>query len=82
MQWSEVPAELERYDSLTYSDDTRGTSASEKLIRYFTEGRSASLADVPEHRRDEFIEQLQHRVSACDNLDKSVAWRPTPGKWP
>lgn len=81
MQWSDVPTLLDQYDSMEYADNSGGSLASQKLVRSFT-GGSDDIADVPEKRRIEFMEQLEYRMGACANLSTSVAWKPRPGVWP
>lgn len=81
MDWSDVPQALNNYDSMTYADNTNGTTAGQKLVRSFTNG-SDDLNAVPVDRREEFMEQLVYRMGACENLVNSRAWRPKPGVWP
>lgn len=72
MAWEDVPAKLDEYEAAEYAPpDARGA-----LIRAYSNGQSEDIADIPEHRRVEFEEQLDYRLGACLNLAASRAWTP------
>lgn len=72
MAWADVPAKLTKYDALKYAQD----DAAEKLVRFFTNGKSSDHEDVAENLRDAFEEQLDYNIGACENLEASKAVRP------
>lgn len=72
MAWIDVPKNLEMYDTLAYSDDSGGTTASSKLLAAYG---VTDVADVPEDRREDFERDLGYRIAACQNLATSKAMR-------
>lgn len=70
MAWEDVPDKLAAYALETYARD----NADVVLLAEFG---AASLADVPEHRRDEFEARLDYDLGAVRNLKASRAIR-----WP
>lgn len=71
MAWADVPAKLAQLDAEEYTDDTKGTTASYKLLRSFNVDSVSAITD-PE-LRDEFEKQLDYRLGAMVNLRKSKA---------
>lgn len=69
MAWIDVPGKLANYDAELYAPDNAGARL---LLNY----GAMSLADVAEHRRDEFEADLDYRLGACVNLRNSKAVRP------
>lgn len=86
MAWADVPAKITKYNSLEYADDTKGTTPSEKLVRQFTNGVSGTDINlISGWAREDFEQQLDYRIGACENLAKSRAIDPkklrgAPGK--
>lgn len=82
MAWEDVPAKATAYNTEPYSYAQEGETATQRLIREFTNGQGTTLDDVPVERRGEFEEQLDYRLGACENVDRARAWKPKPGVWP
>lgn len=81
MAWEDVPAKLIAYDAETYADNTKGTTASVKLIGKYTGGHfgldmTSTLLLIPAARREEFEEELDYRYGAVVNLRESRAIKP------
>lgn len=82
MAWEDVPEKIIAYDAEEYADNTKGTTASQKLIGKYSpftrtwNGPSIPLETVPVARREEFEEELDYRLGAVINLRESRAIRP------
>lgn len=83
MAWEDVPEKLVAYDAETYADNTKGTTASVKLIGKYTSGHfgldidmTSTLLLIPAARREEFEEELDYRYGAVVNLRESRAIKP------
>lgn len=72
MAWADVPAKLTKYDGLAYAP----ADAADKLVLFFTNGKSTDVSTVASHLQDAFEEQLDYNIGACENLAASKAVRP------
>lgn len=69
MAWADVDAKMARYIEIEYG----GLDNAARLLAAFN---ADTTDEVPVHRRDEFEEQLDYRLGACENLVRSRGINP------
>lgn len=70
MAWADILARLAHYRTLEYEANVNA----DRLIRSFGATSDAEIDMIPVYRRDEFEQQLEYRIGACENLAASGGW--------
>lgn len=76
MAWADVPAKLAGYRTMEYGGDRQADAvlAAHAGMRRVGDDVTYSLDFVPDSEKAPLEDELDYRISACENLAKGRGW--------